>query len=267
MGPFNMLHEYADAVPGHMTRRSKIGPGFRFAVFIGVPFLKWFTKRDWRGFGQLRNHDGGIVVATNHISWFDPLAVAHSLWAHDRPPRFLGKESVFRVPIFGWIISNAGQIRVYRESAEASFALRDAVAAAKLGECVVIYPEGTISRDPNLWPMQGKTGAVRIALESGCPLFPMVQWGAQDVIAPYKKQFKLLPRKTMHVWLGEPIDLSQYRGQEWTPELLREATDLLMGVLARMEAGIRGEAPPAVLYRRHGHEEGLGHDLEQGSEK
>ena len=77
-----------------------------------------FTKRDWRGFDQLTDQDGGIVVATNHTSWFDPLAVAHPLWAHDRPPRFLGKESVFRVPIFGWIISSAGQIRVYRESSE-----------------------------------------------------------------------------------------------------------------------------------------------------
>ncbi len=253
-----MLHRYAVAVPGHTTKRSKIGPGFRIAVFVGLPFLKVFTKRDWRGFGQLKNHDGGIVVATNHTSWFDPLAVAHPLWVHDRPPRFLGKESVFRVPIFGWIISHAGQIRVYRESGEAVFALRDAVAAARLGECVVIYPEGTITRDPNLWPMQGKTGAVRIALESGCPLLPMVQWGAQAVIAPYKKQFRLLPRKTMHVWLGEPIDLSQYRGQEWTPVLLHEATDLLMGTLARMEGEIRGEAPPAVLYR---------HGVNQGGEK
>lgn len=195
-------------------------------------------------------------MATNHISWFDPLAAAHPLWAHDRPPRFLGKESVFRVPIFGWIITNAGQIRVYRESNEAAFALRDAVVAARFGECVVIYPEGTITRDPYLWPMQGKTGAVRIALESGCPLFPMVQWGAHEVMAPYKKHFRLLPRKTMNVRLGQPIDLSRYRKQKWTPQLLREATDLLMCTLAHMEGEIRGEAPPAVLYR---------HDVNQGS--
>jgi 1-acyl-sn-glycerol-3-phosphate acyltransferase len=103
--------------------------------------------------------------------------------------------------------------------------------------------------DPHLWPMQGKTGAVRIALESGCPLFPMVQWGSQNVIGPYKKQFRLLPRKTMCVWLGEPMDLSRYRDKEWTPELLHEATDQLMLTIARMEGEIRGEAPPAVLYR------------------
>ncbi|MCH9840971.1 MAG: 1-acyl-sn-glycerol-3-phosphate acyltransferase [Actinomycetia bacterium] len=248
MGPFNRLHGYAVAVPGHTTRRSKIGPGFRIAVSVGLPFLKIFTKQDWRGFDQLLQQKGGIVVGTNHTSWFDPLPVAHALWSHDRPPRFLGKESVFRVPIFGWIISNAGQIRVYRESSEAAFALRDAVAAAKSGECVVVYPEGTITRDPDVWPMQGKTGAVRIALESGCPLYPMVQWGAQAVMGPYRKQLRLLPRKTMSVWLGEPIDLERFRGQAWTPELLHEATDLLMHTLAQMEGEIRGDIPPKVLF-------------------
>lgn len=249
MGPFNRVDRYADAVAGYTTRRSKIGLGFRIAVFFGLPFLTLFTKWNWRGFEQLSQQDGGIVVATNHTSWFDPLVVAHPLWAHDRPPRFLGKESVFRVPIFGWIISSAGQIRVYRESSEAVFALRDAVVAASSGECVVVYPEGTITRDPHLWPMQGKTGAVRIALESGRPLFPMVQWGSHMVIGPYKKELRLLPRKTMYVWLGEPMDLARYRDKELTPELLHEATDNLMLTIARMEGEIRGEAPPTVLYR------------------
>jgi 1-acyl-sn-glycerol-3-phosphate acyltransferase len=258
MGPFNWIGRYADTVAGHTTRRSKIGLGFRIAVFFGLPFLKLFTKWNWRGFEQLAEQEGGIIVAANHTSWFDPLVVSHPLWAHDRPPRFLGKESVFRVPIFGWIISSAGQIRVYRESSEAVFALRDAVVAAKSGECVVVYPEGTITRDPHLWPMQGKTGAVRIALESGCPLFPMVQWGSHNVIGPYKKEFRLLPRKTMYVWLGEPMDLSRYRDKEWTPELLHEATDHLMLTIACMEGEIRGEAPPTVLYR---------HAVDHGSEQ
>lgn len=207
-----------------------------------------FTKRDWRGFEQLDDLDGGLIVATNHTSWFDPLPVAHALWAHDRPPRFLGKESVFRVPIVGWVISNAGQIRVYRESKEAIAAFRDAVAAVDRGECVVVYPEGTITKDPDLWPMEGKTGAVRIALASGKPLFPMVQWGPQAVMGPYKKQLKLIPRKTMHIWLGKPIDLSRFASQEWTPEILHEATEMLMRSLTEMEAEIRGEQPPDKLF-------------------
>jgi len=235
-------------MPGHTTRSSRLGPGYRLAVFLCWPLLMIFTKRDWRGFEQLRKIDGGFIVATNHTSWFDPLSVGHALWGNDRPPRFLGKESVFRVPLVGWVIANAGQIRVYRESSEAVAAFRDAVSAVQDGECVVVYPEGTITRDPNLWPMQGKTGAVRIALASGKPLFPMVQWGAQAVMGPYRKELKLLPRKTMHVWLGKPIDLSNFEGKEWTPELLHEATDLLMRKLTEMQAEIRGETAPDQLF-------------------
>lgn len=235
-------------MPGHPTRSSKLGPGYRIAVILLKPLLVLFTKRDWRGFDQLKSIDGGIVIATNHTSWFDPLPVAHALYANDRPPRFLGKEEVFRVPIVGWVISNAGQIRVYRESSEAMAAFRDAVKAVEHGECVVVYPEGTITKDPQLWPMEGKTGAVRIALASGRPLFPMVQWGPQAVMRPYKKELRLIPRKTMHIWLGEPIDLTPYRDVEWTPELLHEATEKLMHVLAQMQGQIRGEIPPATLY-------------------
>lgn len=234
-------------VPGHTTRSSRLGPGYRIAVLLLWPLLMLFTKRDWRGFDQLDDLDGGLIVATNHTSWFDPLPVAHALWAHDRPPRFLGKESVFRVPIVGWVISNAGQIRVYRESAEAIAAFRDAVTAVDHGECVVVYPEGTITRDPHLWPMEGKTGAVRIALASGKPLFPMVQWGPQAVMGPYKKELKLFPRKTMHVWLGKPIDLSEFANQEWTPQILHRATEKLMRALTEMQAEIRGERPPERL--------------------
>jgi 1-acyl-sn-glycerol-3-phosphate acyltransferase len=235
-------------VPGHPTRASRLGWGYRVAVVIFWPLLMLFTKRDWRGFDQLDDVDGGIIIATNHTSWFDPLAVAHPLWAHDRPPRFLGKEEVFRVPIMGPVITSAGQIKVYRESAEAIGAFRDAVQAAKNGECVVVYPEGTITKDPDLWPMAAKTGAVRIALASGRPLYPMVQWGPQAVMRPYKKELRLFPRKTMQVWLGEPIDLSEFAGKEWTPELLHQATDLLIARMTEIEARMRGQIPPSKPY-------------------
>ena len=54
-----------------------------------------------------------------------------------------------------------------------------AVAAVRKGECVVVYPEGTLTRDPAQWPMTGKSGAARIALETGCPVIPVGQWGPQ----------------------------------------------------------------------------------------
>ena len=61
------------------------------------------------------------------------------------------------------------------------------------GECVVVYPEGTITRDPDLWPMVGKSGAARIALATGCPVIPIGQWGAQEVLAPYAEEARPVP--------------------------------------------------------------------------
>ena len=80
------------------------------------------------------------------------------------------------------------------------------------GECVVVYPEGTITRDPDLWPMAGKSGAARIALATGCPVIPIGQWGAQDLLAPYAKKPDLFPRKPVTMKVGDPVDLSDLVG-------------------------------------------------------
>lgn len=197
---------------------------------------------------RLNSDDGGIIIAANHISWFDPLVIAHALWENDRPPRFLAKESVFRVPVIGSIIESAGQIRVYRETKEAVAAVRDAVAAVQRGECVVVYPEGTITKDPNEWPMVGKTGAARIALATGRPVLPMAQWGATDVMRPYRKELRLLPRKTMHVSIGEPVDLSDFADRPMDHDTLEEATDRIMDALSAELAKIRGGESPAHRF-------------------
>lgn len=231
-----------------------MGWGFRVAVFLLWLPMQLVTKRDWQGLENLENDPGGIIVAPNHTSWFDPLVVAHMLWSRDRPPRFLAKESVFRVPIMGQIITSAGQVKVYRETAEAVDAVRDAVSAVEGGECIVVYPEGTITRDPGLWPMQGKTGAARIALATGRPLLPLAQWGAQDVMPPYRRQLRLFPRKTMHVRIGAPVDLSDLASRPLDADTLRIATDRLMDAMTGLLADIRDESPPKerMVFDRNG---------------
>lgn len=235
-----------------VRRRRRLGWGYRLAVLVLWPLMTMLTKREWVGTQNLNTDDGGIIVATNHTSWFDPLVIAHILWNNDRPPRFLAKESVFRVPIVGPVITSAGQIKVYRESAEAVAAVRDAIAAVDAGECVVVYPEGTITRDPGMWPMVGKTGAARIALATHRPLIPVAQWGSQDVIGPYRKEFRILPRKTMRVRVGSPVDLTDLYGKPLDSETLREATSRLIAAITALLAEIRGEVPPAqpMHFRR-----------------
>lgn len=236
----------------YVRRRARLGFSYRFAVFVLWPLMRYLVRWDIRGADVITDIDGGVVVAPNHLSWFDPPVVAFALWEADRPPRFLGKEAVFRVPVFGRIITNAGQIPVYRETADAASAIRAALAALDEGECVVVYPEGTITRDPDLWPMSAKTGAVRLALISGRPLVPMVEWGAHEVMRPYRKEFRILPRKTMHIRFGQPIDLSDLAERALDATTLAEASDRLMDAITAMEAEVRGEEPPStrMVFRR-----------------
>ena len=121
----------------HTTRRSAIGPAYRgFATLIS-PTVTLSTKRDWHGVENLAIATG-CVVGANHISWADPPILAQFLWKQDRVPRFLGKAEVFKVPVFGQLIKQAGQIPVFREG-DAAAAASAAIEAAKKGETVLLF--------------------------------------------------------------------------------------------------------------------------------
>jgi 1-acyl-sn-glycerol-3-phosphate acyltransferase len=112
----------------------------------------------------------------------------------------------------------------------------------------VVYPEGTITRDPRTWPMTGKTGAARIALETGCPVIPVGQWGAQELLAPYAKKPDLFPRKTVTMKVGDPIDLGELVEQEHTPAVVAAATERIMAAITALVAELRGEEAPAERF-------------------
>ena len=230
-----------------------MGAAFRIAEVILRPPLTLLTKREWRGGEHLRL-DRGFVAATNHISHLDALTFAHFFYDNNCPPHFLAKESLFRVPGIGKIVTAAGQIPVHRERAEASHAYSAAVAAVEAGQCVVVYPEATLTRDPALWPMVGKTGAARISLSTGCPVVPVVQWGVQEILAPYAKRPHLLPRKTVRVWAGPAVDLDDLRGLPQDVPTLREATNRILDAMTLLLGQLRQEQPPAQRWdpRVHG---------------
>jgi 1-acyl-sn-glycerol-3-phosphate acyltransferase len=187
----------------------------------------------------------------NHLSWYDPLVAAHFVNDNGRPVRFLAKAEIFKVPVLGAILKSAGQIPVQRGNSDAAAgSLRAAFAAIEDKQCVVIYPEGTLTRDPKLWPMTAKTGAARIALTTGAPVIPAAQWGPQEVLAPYSKRPKFFPRKTMHVWAGPEVDLDDLRALPVSAATLREATERIMRDITKILATQRDEVPPAVPLDR-----------------
>jgi 1-acyl-sn-glycerol-3-phosphate acyltransferase len=216
-------------------------------VIVLKPLLLAMTRKNWRGAENLPR-SGGFVVAVNHLSHFDPFTFGHFVYDQGRLPRFLTKEAVFRQPVIGWVVTGAQQIPVYRESADATASYSAAVDAVRRGECVAIYPEGTITRDPGLWPMRGKTGAARIALATGCPVIPVAQWGAQEILAPYGHRLHPWPRHDSYVWAGPPVDLTRFQGHEPSSADLVEATDAIIDAITALLAGIRQETPPAVRH-------------------
>ncbi len=236
-------------MPVAKARKLQQKRGWAFATCVALvkPPLLAFTKRRWID-GHKLPETGGCVVVSNHISHVDPFTFAHFIYDNGRLPRFLAKNEVFHVPVGGRIVKNAGQIPVYRLSADAANAFSAAVTAVDEGECVVVYPEGTITRDPDLWPMTGKTGAARIALTTGAPVIPIAQWGANDILAPYAKKPKLLPRKTITMKAGDPVDLEDLQGQPLTPEVLRVATDRIMDALTALLDDIREGDPPTTRF-------------------
>jgi 1-acyl-sn-glycerol-3-phosphate acyltransferase len=237
-----------ERLPLHgFRRRRRIGFWYRLAATILRPVFTVLTRRVWHGAEHLPT-DGGYVAAVNHLSYVDPFTFAHFMFDNGHLPRFLAKESLFRTFFIGNVMRGAHQIPVYRTSGDALSALSAAVAAVKAGECVAIYPEATLTRDPDLWPMQGKTGAARVALASGRPVIPIAQWGAQEILPPYRMVPRLFPRHTSHVSAGPPVDLSRFAGRELTPEEFREATDAILDAITELLAGIRHQQPPSTRW-------------------
>ena len=227
--------------------KQKRGWAFSTCVAIVKPPLLAVTRRLWVD-GHKLPAEGGCVVVGNHISHLDPFTFAHFVYDHGRMPRYLAKREVFDIPVLGKLAGKAGQIPVNRLTIDAADAFSAAVEAVNNGECVVVYPEGTITREPDMWPMTGKTGAARIALTTGCPVIPIAQWGAHNILAPYAKKPRLFPRKLVTMKAGDCVDLENLRDLPLTPEVLRQATTRIMDAVTRLLADIRDGHPPAVRF-------------------
>ncbi|WP_127497377.1 lysophospholipid acyltransferase family protein [Actinoplanes solisilvae] len=226
----------------------RLGFWRRFAAVLVIPVLKVWTRRTWLSTENIPA-SGGVIIVANHVSHFDPLVVAHYIYGLGRWPRFLGKASLWKVPVLGGFLRKVQQIPVERGSVEAVKSLDVLIEALQQGGVVVIYPEGTTTKQPDLWPMRGKTGAARLALVTGAPVIPVANWGAERIFDP--RTGKLSLRRTpVTVTSGKPVDLSRWAGAAPSRAILDQMTEAIMRDISGLVGELRGEQPPAVLYDR-----------------
>lgn len=235
-----------------MSEKSKPSIFWMLATIILPPLAVMVRFRFEDGHKLPRS--GACVVAPNHDSEFDPVITGAAVWKLGRVPRFLTKGSLFHVPVVGWFLRRSGQIPVQRAGmARDSDPVKAAQRLADTGGVVIVYPEGSLTRDPQLWPMRGKTGAVRLALEHELPIIPMAQWGTQQVLPRYSKKISFFPRKTVRVKFGDPVDLSAFRSRSRDSATLHEATAVVMQEITKLLEDLRGESAPVERWNPSEH--------------
>ena len=182
---------------------------------------------------------GSYILAGNHCTELDGLALAYVVYKRlHRAPHFFAKGALCRVPVIGKILLRAGQIPIYLQA----------------DQVVGIFPEGTLTREPNLWPMRGKFGAVKLALDNNVPLYVFGQFGTEKVMAQYTKRFRPGFWKPVDFVIGHEVDLSKFRNQRAGATEMLEATELVMKEITKLVEEIRGEKAPAELFdpAKHG---------------
>ena len=235
--------------------QEKSRPSFFWPVAaVAAPLIALLMKLEIEGADKLPR-EGAYVLAPNHYSEADPLAVALAVWKAGRAPRFMAKESLFRVPVLGWVLRGTGMVPVARSSSATSArtTLETSEMLVKHGRGVIVYPEGTLTREPDLWPMRGKTGAVRLAMADGIPVIPMAHWGVQQVLPRYGKLALWPLRRRVRVVIGDPVDLSEFAGAAGQSSALVAATDKVMGEIAALLSELRGEPAPAARWNPADH--------------
>jgi 1-acyl-sn-glycerol-3-phosphate acyltransferase len=231
-----------------VVARERSGFWVWFAATFFYPLCTILARRQNRGTERIPRQ-GGAILVLNHVSHIDPMYDAVFVHKQRRVPHFLAKESLFKPLLMKQVLYGSGQIPVYRGSTDAKGSLRDANAALAAGKIVVIYPEGTITKQPDGWPMYARTGVARLALDNDVPVLPIARWGTKAILDGYSKKFRPFPRHEVITVVGEPIDLSAYRGKPVTTKELREVTDLVMAEVTTMVAQLRGETPPTEVFR------------------
>jgi 1-acyl-sn-glycerol-3-phosphate acyltransferase len=220
----------------------------RTLAHILRPFVRLLYKVEVTGTENLPK-SGGYVLAANHVTTLDALAVAYMMYFRlHRAPHFLAKEGLFRTPIVGPVLLACGQIPVFRSGRNNTDPMQSAYDVLNAGHTIGIFPEGTLTREPNQWPMRARTGAIRLSLETGVPIIPVGQWGTEAVMETYSSKIRPKPWHKVRIVIGKPISMDPYKDKKMSTEDLVELSDQVMVEITKIVEELRGEKAPAKRF-------------------
>jgi 1-acyl-sn-glycerol-3-phosphate acyltransferase len=224
-----------------LTAPAGLRAGYLAASLLVRPVLNAVMAKEWQGTENVP--DSGFIVCANHVSNLDPLAMGHLVYKQGHLPHFLAKSELFQLPVVGGMLSAMRQIPVDRaRGGNESLLAADAV--LDQGGAIIIYPEGTLTSDPQMWPMKAKTGAARLALKTGVPVIPVAQWGIHEVLPKTARVPSVRPRRTGRIRIGRPVALEDLRDSALTRSVLETASERIMAAITAELEVLRGETAP-----------------------
>lgn len=224
---------------------------YRFAKSVLAPIMTPWVRISATGTENIPEK-GPYLLVFNHLSNVDPLCVCWYFMKRDVPVRFLAKKSMFSVPVFGRIIDGMGLIPVDRATNPAQ-SLIPATQALKRGEVVCIWPEGTLTQEPDMWPMSFKTGAARLALDTGAPVIPVAQWGAQDIMDRFASAPDMRPGRRIAYRFMPPIRMGDLVSEKGSAdhEAVAELTARMHRAITEGVEALRGASAPETIWKAY----------------
>lgn len=221
----------------------------RICEIAMYPMAALLARRDYRGTEKLAR-SGPVLVVGNHLSHLDPVFDATMIRQAGRVPHILAKASLWKLPVVGSVLRGTEQIPVERGGGAGQESLKAATWSLADGQVLLIYPEGTITRDPDRWPMRPRPGVAALALSGDFPVVPIAHWGTHQVYDSYAtgRKFRPLPRKRIVISIGEPVDLDDLRAHPHDARSVRDASYRIMAAVRDLLAEVRQETAPEAFF-------------------
>lgn len=205
---------------------------------------------------------GPLLVAPNHISWLDPIAVGAAVTRAGRIPRFVIMEEGLRWPLVGAVLRYFDHIPLNRAKATDPTVLDPVRDALRRGECVVFYAEGGVTQRADYLPDRPLPGLGVLAAELGVPVVPLAQWGAQYVLGRGMLAWRRFPPRRAKLVITSlpvrppPAEVGVLAARRYAGQLMDAVTVAVLRLREVLEPSLSAPGParraPRARRPRHG---------------